>query len=67
VRVPAGLRRAVRRSAADARFRIFEVWESQDHFDRFAEDRLQPILRDIGAGSDPPKLTTYELHEYIAT
>jgi hypothetical protein len=51
----------------DGGFRIFEVWESQDHFDRFVEERLMPILREIGAGGDPPNLTSYELHEYIAT
>jgi hypothetical protein len=31
------------------------------------EERLTPILRDIGAGGGPPNVTSYELHEYIAT
>jgi len=64
---PDGFRMHAAGATPDGGFRIFEVWESQDHFDRFTEERLMPILRDIGAGSDPPKLTTYELHEYIAT
>jgi hypothetical protein len=51
----------------DGGFRIFEVWESQDHFDRFVEERLMPILREIFAGGDPPNITSYELREYIAT
>jgi hypothetical protein len=64
---PDGFRMHAAGATPDGGFRIFEVWESQDHFDRFAEERLMPILREIGAGGDPPTLTSYELHEYIAT
>src|SRR4051794_34690264 len=64
---PGRLSHACRGRDGRRRFRIFEVWESQDHFDRFAEERLMPILREVGADGDPPKLPSYELHEYIAT
>lgn len=64
---PDGFRMHAAGATPDGGFRIFEVWESQDHFDRFVEERLMPILREIGAGGDPPNVTSYELHEYIAT
>src|SRR3954454_24946367 len=42
-------------------FRIFEVWETREQVDRFVEERLMPIMRDI-APSDArrPELTVYE-------
>jgi hypothetical protein len=44
-------------------FRIFDVWESSDDFDRFMKDRLWPALEQVGAADDPPPtVTTYELH-----
>jgi hypothetical protein len=48
-------------------FRIFEVWESKADFDRFVEQTLTPILQEV-AGSDDrePKVTSYELHGFIA-
>jgi len=47
-------------------FRIFEVWETREQFDRFVEERLMPIMRDI-APSDArqPELTVYELHGFV--
>lgn len=44
-------------------FRIFEVWASQAHFDRFREERLMPLLiEQDGADPTPPTVTVYELH-----
>jgi hypothetical protein len=46
-------------------FRIFDVWETSDDFDRFMKDRLWPALEEIGAAGDPPPtVTTYELHNF---
>jgi hypothetical protein len=64
---PDGFRMHAAGATPDGGFRIFEVWESQEHFDRFVEERLMPILREINAGGNPPNLTSYELHEYIVT
>jgi hypothetical protein len=63
---PDGFRMHAAGATPEGGFRIFEVWESQGHFDRFMEKRLMPILREIGAGGNPPNVTSYELHEYIA-
>jgi hypothetical protein len=48
-------------------FRIFEVWESREAFERFTEDVLMPIVSEV-AGSDArqPDLTVYELHGFMA-
>jgi quinol monooxygenase YgiN len=63
---PEGFRMHAAGATPGGGFRIFEVWESQDHFDRFMEERLTPILREIGAGdAQPPNITSYSLHEYV--
>jgi hypothetical protein len=47
-------------------FRVFSVWESQEHYERFREDRLLPAVREaIGeeAASGPSNAEIYELHD----
>jgi hypothetical protein len=47
-------------------FRIFEVWETKGHYDRFISERLMPILSEVEGGDPtPPQLTVYELHNAI--
>ena len=44
-------------------FNIFEVWESQDAFDHFANDRLLPALKKlVGAHATHIQPTFGELH-----
>jgi hypothetical protein len=47
-------------------FRVFEVWEPREQYDRFIEERLIPIIREI-APSDArePELAAYELHGFV--
>jgi hypothetical protein len=47
-------------------FRIVEVWETREHFDRFIEERFMPILKEV-APSDArqPEVTVYELHKLL--
>jgi hypothetical protein len=48
-------------------FRIFEVWESREDFERFLNDRLMPIVQDIAPDDDrQPETTIYELHDFVA-
>ena len=47
-------------------FRVFNVWESREHYERFREDRLLPAIRDaIGeeAAEGPSSAEVYELHD----
>jgi hypothetical protein len=46
-------------------FRIFEVWETFPHFERFLADRLMPIIQELDGDSTPPTLTTYVVHAFM--
>ena len=45
-------------------WRIFDVWESEDHYQRFFEDRVMPSLQQTSAQGEPPQVRTYELHNF---
>ena len=49
----------------DGGFRIFEVWESGEQFQRFVEERLTPIVKELGGEGPEPTTTTYELHGFM--
>jgi hypothetical protein len=48
-------------------FRVFDVWESPEHAQRFIDERLMPIVEELFAGREdtpPPKRQYfYELHD----
>jgi hypothetical protein len=46
-------------------FRIYEIWESRPHYDRFIADRLMPLLVAQGGDPTPPAITEYELHNLL--
>lgn len=50
-------------------FRIYGIWESREHHERFMRERLQPILQEGPANPDsngpPDRENTYELHEVV--
>lgn len=51
---------------AEAGFRVFSVWESEEHYERFREDRLLPAIREVigeEAASGPSSAEIYELHD----
>ncbi len=43
--------------------RVTEVWQSQDHFDFFFREEIEPLLS--GAGLREPEITTYDVHTYL--
>jgi hypothetical protein len=49
-------------------FRIFEVWETREQYDRFIDEQFMPVIREI-APSDTrePELTVYELHGFAVS
>jgi hypothetical protein len=56
-------------------FRIFDVWETREHGERFINDRLNPIIEPMvtaaaenpDANFDPPSREAwYELHDSIS-
>jgi hypothetical protein len=44
---PAGLIFHAAGQGGDGRWRIIEVWESRDQFDRFNEERLTPVIAEV--------------------
>jgi hypothetical protein len=48
-------------------FRIFDVWESREHGERFMRERLQPLLEQGPANPEnsamPDREGMYELHD----
>lgn len=50
----------------DGGFRVFDVWDSREAYERFAEERLMPIVQEVMAASaspgGPPTVSIYELH-----
>ena len=53
---------------ANGVFRIFDVWESREHADRFWNERLQPVLDELMPqaenGTPPDRESRYELHDH---
>jgi hypothetical protein len=50
-------------------FRIFGIWESREHAQRFQEERVMPIVHELsqrgGDMSPPDTMDTYELHDFF--
>jgi hypothetical protein len=48
-------------------WRVFDIWESPEHAERFREERLMPIVRqlmeDRPDATPPDVVDTYELHD----
>jgi hypothetical protein len=47
--------------------RVFDVWESQEAFERFEKERLVPAIREVAQGTEPPepRREIYELHNLV--
>jgi hypothetical protein len=54
---------------ADGKWQIIEVWESEEHADRFADERLAPAITEIAGDNAPNRaeaeVASYELHSLI--
>ena len=46
--------------------RVLDLWESQEDFERFGNERLMPKLQELGIGSDQPEIAFHEAHRYFA-
>jgi hypothetical protein len=46
--------------------RIVDVWESEDAWQRFREERLMPVVLEVfGEQAGPPQQETHETHKVI--
>ena len=48
---------------SDGKMVIVDVWESQEAFDRFSEERLMPAIREVMGGDPPEGMTQVRTHE----
>ena len=48
----------------DNGFRVTDVWQDRETFERFAEEQIGPFTAEAGITS-PPKTTFYEVHNYM--
>ena len=54
--------------SGDGGWRIFDVWESKEAFERFSQERLMPAIQEVTGGQAPPaepRTDLYELHSVI--
>ena len=48
-------------------FRVFDVWETREGFDRFVEETLGPAIQEVTQGQGvEPNRTIYELHNVMS-
>ena len=48
-------------------FRVFDVWESQEAWEAFFNDRLMPVVTPLmEEGSRSPEIRVYQLHDFMA-
>ena len=46
-------------------WRIVDVWETQEAFDKFAEEQIGPYSQQVGIEA-PPETTVHEVHNHLA-
>jgi hypothetical protein len=49
----------------DDGFRVFDVWETREAFERFAREKLAPIFDEVGV-PHPPEIQFFAVHNYLA-
>lgn len=43
---------------------VTDVWESQEAFDPFAQEKIGPITQEVGV-PEPPTVQIFEVHNYL--
>lgn len=49
----------------DEGFRVTDVWQSREAFEKFARERLYPVLEEVGV-LHPPTVQFFDVHNYFA-
>ena len=53
--------------AGFALFRVFDIWESQEAWEAFLNDRLMPIVQPMmEEGARAPETRVYQLHDFMS-
>ena len=51
-------------TATDDGIRVTDVWESREHFERFADEQIGPYTQEVGIPA-PPETTFHDVHNYL--
>ena len=51
-------------TATDDGFRVTDVWESREQFDKFAEEQIGPYAQEVGIPGQP-QMDFYDVHNYL--
>jgi hypothetical protein len=51
-------------TATDDGIRVTDVWQTKEHFQKFAQEQIEPYTREVGFAG-PPKMTFYDVHNYL--
>ena len=51
----------------DGGMRIFDIWESEQAYNTFREDRLMPAVKEVlgEIPDEPPDIEIYELYDFV--
>ena len=50
----------------DDGFRVVDVWESREQFDKFSEEQIGPFTQEVGM-TTPPDVHYHEVYNYLTT
>lgn len=48
----------------DSGFRVTDVWETREQFEKFAQEQIGPLAQEAGITA-PPQSTFHEVHNYL--
>jgi hypothetical protein len=48
----------------DRGFRVTDVWETREQFERFSAEQIGPLTQQIGV-TTPPTVSIFEVHNYL--
>jgi hypothetical protein len=48
----------------DSGLRVVDVWETQEQFDKFAQEQIGPFAMEAGIGG-PPQMQFFQVHSYF--
>ena len=48
----------------DDGFRVTDVWESREQFDKFGQEQIGPLTQQAGI-VEPPVMAFYEIHNHL--
>jgi hypothetical protein len=47
----------------DNGFRVTDVWETQEQFQQFADEKIEPLTQEVGLGR--PNVSVHEVHNHL--